>query len=189
MRGRRSDRPPAPLTPERLEKAALAYLERYANSAAGLARVLQRRLAKAERDGRAAAGPADIEALIARLQRAGLLNDALFAEGRARRLARQGRSQRSIARRLSASGLAEAEVALGLAAAGESPADELGRAIAFARRRRLGPFRPAAERAARRLRDMAALARQGFAYELIRSVVEAKTLADLERLAAEAAER
>jgi regulatory protein len=177
------------LTPARLEKGALAYLERYANSAAGLARVLQRRLAKAEREGRAAAGAADIEALIERLLRSGLLNDGLFAEGRAQRLARQGRSQRSIAHRLAAAGLGEEEIARGLAAAGEGPADEVARAIAFARRRRLGPFRPAAQRAARRLRDMAALARQGFAYDLVRRVIDAKTEAELQRLGAEAAER
>ncbi|HKY94689.1 MAG TPA: hypothetical protein VJL84_05255, partial [Kiloniellales bacterium] len=88
----------APLTPERLEQAALAYLQRYANSAEGLARVLRRRLAKASREGRAAAAPEDVAAVVAKLLRLGLLNDALFAEGRAGRLARQGRSQRSIAR-------------------------------------------------------------------------------------------
>jgi regulatory protein len=189
MAERRTERAAAPLTPERLERAALAYLERYANSAAGLARVLQRRLSKAERQGRAAAGAADIEAVIAKLRRAGLLDDGLFAEGRAGRLARQGRSQRSIARRLAAAGLGEAEIARGLAAAGAAPADELARAVAFARRRRLGPFRAPRERAVRKLRDMAALARQGFAYDLVRRVIEAPDAAALDRLRQEWAEQ
>lgn len=174
----------AALTPERLEQAALAYLQRYANSAEGLARVLRRRLAKAAREGRAAAGPADVQAVVQKLLRLGLLNDELFAEGRAGRLARQGRSQRSIARRLAAAGLGEAEVAHGLAAAGTDPSDELARAIAFSRRRRLGPFRPAAARGAKRLADMAALARQGFAYDLARNVVDAADEGALAALAA-----
>jgi len=169
---RRNASDPPPLTPARLEQAALAYLQRYANSAAGLARVLQRRLRKAEREGRAQATGADIEAVVAKLVRLGLLNDALFAEGRAGRLARQGRSGRDIARRLAAAGLGADEVALGLAAAGSEPAAELDRAIAFARRRRLGPFRTS-QRAERRLNDMAGLARQGFAYDLARRVVDA----------------
>jgi len=178
-----------PLTQQRLEQAALAYLQRYANSAEGLARVLRRRLTKAARDGLAEASADDVAAVVAKLQRLGLLNDALFAEGRAGRLARQGRSQRSIAQRLTAAGLGEAEVAQGLAAAGTGPADELARAIAYARRRRLGPFRPARERADRRLRDMAALARQGFAYDLARRVVDAADEGALATLAGELAER
>ena len=179
---RRKASPPAPLTPQRLEQAALAYLQRYANSAEGLARVLRRRLAKAAREDRAAAGPEDVEAIVAKLLRLGLLNDELFAEGRAGRLARQGRSQRGIARRLAAAGLGEDEVARGLAVAGTAPADEFARAVAFARRRRLGPFRPAGKRADKRLADMAALARQGFAYDLVRRLIEAadeSALADL----------
>ena len=71
-----------------------------------------------------------------------------------------------------------------IAALKEEAADpDLAAGLAFARRRRLGPFRPAAERPARRLKDLAALARQGFDVELARRVIDAQ---DLEELEAEA---
>lgn len=68
-------RPPKPLTPERLRKAALAYLERYAASTEQLRRVLARRLQRAAAAGVAEVGAAEIEAELARLTAAGLLDD------------------------------------------------------------------------------------------------------------------
>ena len=49
---------------------------------------------------------------------------------------------------------------------------ELKAAAAFARRRRLGPYRTK-DREPNRLRDLAALARAGFAYDLARKVIDA----------------
>ena len=49
---------------------------------------------------------------------------------------------------------------------------ELSAAQQFAKRRRLGPFRDAASRAARRDRDLAALVRAGFSYEIVRRVID-----------------
>ena len=46
-------------------------------------------------------------------------------------------------------------------------------ALAFARRRRLGPFRTTASRAEHREKDLAKLARQGFAYETARRIIDA----------------
>ena len=50
-------------------------------------------------------------------------------------------------------------------------------AWALARRRRLGPFRPA-ERASSRQRDLAAMARAGFGFGLARSVIDGDPPAD-----------
>ncbi|MGH6947427.1 MAG: regulatory protein RecX, partial [Kiloniellales bacterium] len=61
---------------------------------------------------------------------------------------------------------------------------ELKAALAFARRRRLGPYRAEPDRAGRRERDLAALARQGFAYELARRVIDCRDPAALEDEAA-----
>lgn len=186
-RRRREPRPPRPLTAERLQKAALNHLARYACSAEQLRRVLQRRLARAEEAGVAEIGPQEIERQIERCRGLGFLDDTAFARQKAESLGRQGRSRQAIGQKLKQLGLAEAEIGEGLAAAGEAPADELTRAAAYARRRRLGPFRPPAERAARFQRDLAALARQGFPYQLARQVLEAEDEAALERLLAEAA--
>ena len=49
---------------------------------------------------------------------------------------------------------------------------EMAAALAFARRRRLGPFRTTASRAEHREKDLAKLARQGFAYETARRIID-----------------
>lgn len=175
MTPRRSSKPPTrkPLTLERLHQGALHYLERYAASTEQLRRVLLRRLRRAAAEERAEATAADVEAVLQRLTRAGLLNDAAFAEMKVASLGRRGKSGRAIRRTLEQLGVAPADSGAALAAAEADPAAELRRAIAYARKRRLGPFRPAAERDGRRLRDLAALARQGFPPRLARSVIEA----------------
>jgi len=173
-------RRPKPLTAERLEKAALHYLERYAASSGKLRQVLTRRLIKAERDHRAEIGHDEIETLIARLLRAGILDDARFAEARARSLAARGLSRRAIVMRLRQAGLGEAEIEPALAALAEEGGSDFGRAVAFAKRRRLGPWRPAQPDDARRRKEMAAMARQGFALDIVRKIVEAESEAALE---------
>ena len=52
--------------------------------------------------------------------------------------------------------------------------------MALARRRRLGPFRAEAERADRRHRDLAAMARAGFALAVARKVIDAADVAALD---------
>jgi regulatory protein len=64
-----------------------------------------------------------------------------------------------------------ARAAAGLAQ--ESGDPDLAAAAAFARRRRLGPYRAPAERTANRERDLAALSRRGFDLGTARRVVDA----------------
>ena len=68
----------------------------------------------------------------------GLVNDAAFAENRARGLALSGRSQRAIAARLMAKGIDPAQ-ARAVSPSGEET--ELVSALILARKRRIGPFR------------------------------------------------
>ena len=85
------------------------------------------------------------------------MDDAAFAEARARRLLRAGRSRRAVSAHLAAkgvdAGLAERVL--------PGPGDELAAALAFARRRRIGPFRISPGEADRQ-RELGALARAGF---------------------------
>lgn len=185
---RQGRRGPLKATPEALERAALAYLERYASSAAHLRRLL---LAKVGRSARwhgtdPEAGSRAVDDIVTRFRRSGLLDDDAYARGRALSLHRAGASARAIRARLRAKGVDEETIARALAGlAEEAKEPELAAALAYARRRRLGPFRPAAERAERRERDLAALGRRGFSYEMALRVIDA---ADAETLAAEAAE-
>jgi regulatory protein len=168
------------VSPEALEKAALTYLERYASSVENLRRVLLRRIERAARavaPEQAAAerrqGRARVDEVVAVLRARRLLDDSAYAEARVRSLSRQGRSRAGIAQRLATKGVeagAVQDALAGLAAEGET---DLAAAARFAKRRRLGPFRAAAERSTRRARDLAALGRAGFSFEIARRVVDA----------------
>ena len=170
----RPSSPPA-VTPAALETAALRYLERYASSVANLRRVLMRRIERAARAGAIdrEEGRARVAALVERLRERRLVDDNTYADGRARSLSRQGRSRAAIARRLAAKGVESDAVEAALAALAEAGETDLHAALRFAKRRRLGPFRAAKERALRRERDLAALGRAGFSYEVARAVVDA----------------
>ncbi|MFQ5773994.1 MAG: RecX family transcriptional regulator [Kiloniellaceae bacterium] len=183
-RQRRPRRGPRKATPEYLRKAALHYLERYAGSAAHLRRLLLFKVARsAQAHGTdSAAGAAEVEALIAEFLRNGLLDDARYAEARARALHRRGASARAIRAALAVKGISRALTARALERLREEEAEpELAAALAYARRRRLGPYRSRATRADMRARDLATLGRQGFGYELARRVIDAGDPEELER--------
>lgn len=170
-------------TPETLERAAYAYLARYAAPAGHLRRILLARVARSARfhGTDPAAGAVAVEAIVARLSDQGLLDDSAYALAMARRLFRRGTSRHAIRARLRAKGVEARDADAALAALQQDAADpDLAAGLAFARRKRLGPFRPEAEREARRERDLALFARQGFSLDLARRVVDARDLEDLE---------
>lgn len=168
---------PKPVTKERLGNIALFYLERYASSAANLRRVLMRRVDRSARlhgtDREQGAGWVD--ALIERYVRSGLVNDKVYAEAVTSSLRRRGASTRMVKQKLAMKGVDADTVDDALeATGGADDATDLKAAFAYAKRRRLGPFGPAAARQDRRQRDMAALGRAGFSYSTARKVVESK---------------
>lgn len=172
------------LTEARLEAAALHYLQRYAASVDRVRRVLQRRVWRAERlddgDLDREGGMAMVERVVGRLRERELLDDGAYAETKAHALHNRGASLRSIRGRLGQDGIDAESIESAVERIAEHGAEPDRRAaIALARRRRLGPFRPAAERPDRRERDLAALARAGFAYDIARTVVDAATVDDL----------
>ena len=148
-----------------LHDAALRHLARYSATQAGLLRVLVRRIERwarhADPDAAAAGRAAGLQAaqtVVQRLAAVGAVDDAAFAAGRARSLARAGRSRRAISAHLAARGV-PAELT---AALPDDPEAELAAALAYARRRRIGPFRQPPD-AAQHVRDLGRLARAGFA--------------------------
>ncbi len=166
--------PPAgpPPTRAKLHEAALAHLARFSSSEAGLVCVLDRRIdrwarrATAETPGDEPPDAAPARAAAREVARAlvqtGVVDDAAYAAGRARSLTRAGRSRRAIGAHLSQKGVRQ-EVAQ---AAMPDAASELAAALAYARRRRLGPFRrelpEGTELADVRRKEIGALARAGF---------------------------
>lgn len=181
---RKKKRAPKPATPERLEKAALHYLERYASSAENLRRVLMRRVQRsAQLHGTdPEAGAEAVQDLIDRYRRAGLLDDRAYATARAAGLHRQGKSLRAIRQTLSIKGVAEDVITQAL----EDLREEIGTAntdlqaaVNYARRRRIGPWRRG-DRQEFKERDLAALGRQGFGYDIARKIIEADSISDFE---------
>ncbi len=183
---------PAP-TAASLRDAALAHLARFSATEAGLVRVLDRRVLRWSRRAVASGLPAEtVQALAASARQAartvaaalvgaGVLDDAAYAESRARSLGRGGRSRRAIEAHLLQHGVAPELVQAALPDGRDA---ELGAALMQARRRRIGPFAPSGEDGApddpaSRNKALAMLARAGFSREV------AERALDLDREEAE----
>jgi regulatory protein len=168
---------------ERIERWALGYLGRYASSAENLRRVLLRRLRQRLPAGSDALreAAAAVEAMVARYRRAGLIDDAAYAEGQARSWHRSGTPSQQIRVRLIAKGVEDAVAAETVTKLRAEAADlDLGAACAFARRRRLGPYRRSAPEPAR---ELAAFARAGFGRRVAQAVLACADVAAAEELA------
>jgi len=157
---------PAAIGTALLEKWALGYLERFASSAENLRRLLERRARRRMRDPEGLLeARALIDALVARYRDSGLIDDAAYAAARARGRLARGEPLRKIAAGLAAKGVDADDRATALAGLRETvPDPDLAAACAFARRRRLGPYRrgPAHEQAGDHRRELATFARAGF---------------------------
>ena len=165
--------------PDLLESWALHYLGRYASSAENLRRVLKRRVHRRSPDDAPAA--ALIDALIARYRESGLLDDVAYAMARVHSLHRHGESMRAMRARLAAKGVAAADVAEAVSCLrAAAPDPDLEAACAFARRRRLGPFRRTATDHAR---ELGAFARAGFSRRVAEAVLACTDAAAVEALA------
>ena len=146
----------------------MLYLGRYASSEANLARVLRDRVRRhVERHGGDAAQARSwIPPLVERLARAGLVDDRSSGEGLIRRLRRRGASERQIRAKLAEKGIRR-ELAEELLAPDEDSdpaAIELAGACRTVRRRGFGPYhRDPERRRERRERELASLARAGYA--------------------------
>ena len=169
-------KPARPLSRALLHEHAEWYLERWWPSAKRLEQVLKR---KADRHATNAEERAQghlwaREVTLERVQR-GHLDDRKFARLWAEQLDRKGISQRAIHARLMQKGV-EADIiqaVLADLAVRLGPRAEELRARAYARRRRLGPFRRDQERrTALRQRDLAAMARAGFAFDIALRVID-----------------
>jgi regulatory protein len=114
--------------------------------------------------------PEQIETLVAAALRFGrdnkALDDRAYAEISTRSAMNGGRSRRAIAQRLSRKGI-DRDTALEAI----KSTDEVFAAMVYARRRRLGPFRREDKDESLVAKEMAALARQGFSYDVCRKVL------------------
>jgi regulatory protein len=165
-------RPPPRPTEAWVLAIARHYLEQRGATEAWFRRWLGRRVGAAVRHhgSDAAEAAAWIDATVARMRGAGLLDDAEWAASRARSLRRRGASERAVRSALSQKGVRSELSAEVLAQ--EPPDADLVAARAWARRSRLGPWRRGPADPESRQRELARLARRGFSYEVARRVID-----------------
>ena len=177
MDERRPDRAwklPRKITERSLGNIALYYLKRYTSTVSQLRKVLLRRV---ERNVRALGQDRDqarawVEPLIEKLVRDGFVNDVTYAETKAHSLRAAGRSSRVISERLRIKGVAKETIREKVAVVAAEVSEETAAKV-WARKKRLGPFRrEASQRAERRQRDLASLARAGFSYAIAKGVID-----------------
>ncbi|MET4734925.1 regulatory protein [Thalassospira sp. MBR-102] len=181
----REPKKPRRVTRDYLMNYAIWYLERFAASRARLEKLMRGkiRLSVAEYGTDPQEAEEWMKSVLNTCENAGFINDTAYAKGRARSLLRKGKAMRVIAADLNARGIAsdmiddtitdlrqEADQAAYEDVRGTDP--NLAAAAAYARRRRLGPFRRPEQRDEKRDKDLAALARQGFGYDTATRIID-----------------
>ena len=164
----RSGRGPKALDAAALDALAIAYLGKYATTRHKLRTYLVRKVAECGWEGE---GEAPLDAIVARCAELGYVDDALFAEARGAALTRRGYGAQRVAAALRGAGI-DAETAAPVREAAEDGA--LDTALAFARRKRIGPFGPESTSPDQRRRHLAQMLRAGHSPEVARRVAFAK---------------
>jgi regulatory protein len=177
-RPRGARRAPRPLDAARIDELALAYVARFATSAAKLERYLVRKLRERGWEGD---GEPEVGALVARYVALGYVDDAAYARARSSGLLRRGYGPRRVRQALTEAGIAEETRQETRAGEG----DERRAVLALARRRRFGPFGPARPDRQQREKQLAAMLRAGHSLDSAREMVDAASEQAAERWAAE----
>lgn len=171
----RERRVPPPLEEASLRELALGYAARFATTRLKLLQYLARKLRER---GWAGEHPADPEAVAERLIELGYVNDAAFAAMKGRAMASRGLGHRRVTGELAAAGVAAQD-----RGAAPEPEAAMATALAFARRKRLGPFaRVASDDPARRQKSLAAMLRAGHAMGAARQILAARSVEEAEAL-------
>jgi regulatory protein len=166
MHARKSPRPRKPLNRERLNELALFYLGKFATTRSKLSTYLNRKVRERGWEGE---DEPQIEPLVERLAASGLIDDALYAQSKARSLTERGYGAGRVRQSLRAAGIEDADREAAHEIASQGAVDAV---LRFARRRRIGPFAAVAPDRAGRERALAALVRAGHGFELARAVVD-----------------
>lgn len=167
-----------PLDALRLDEMALAYVARFATTAAKLERYLVRKLRERGWEGE---GEPDLGALVGRYVELGYVDNAAFARAKGGSLLRRGYGPRRVRQALAEAGIDEAtraDVRSGAAA-------ERRAALALARKRRFGPFGAEKPDRAQREKQLAAMLRAGHTLDSAREMVDAANERAAEQWAAE----
>lgn len=163
------------ITKQRLKNISLYYLKRFESSVDNLRQVLRRRVNKyafQNPDFNKQEAFAWIEEILADFERLHYLDDARYTEIKVRSYLNAGKPARYIKNKLQQKGISETEVTEILDMQEYNPREM---ALKFAKKKKIGPFRPDEEsRRENRQKDMAALVRAGFDYDVVCDVLQAE---------------
>lgn len=172
---------------EALKDLALSYALRFPGTTERLKKHLHKKVGEAIDAGLAPLTARRwIDPVIATLTRVKVLDDALYAEHRARTLHRRGRSTRLITRDLELKAAPKTAIDTALDTLVDDGATDFKAAVLLAKKKRLGPFGTglaSQDRDARvklRTKQLGALARAGFSFEIARKVVDAPSRESLD---------
>ncbi|MEQ1725990.1 MAG: RecX family transcriptional regulator [Sphingopyxis sp.] len=162
----REPRKPKPLNAAGLNDLALFYVSRFATTRAKLIRYLERKLFER---GWAEGDKPDAAAIADRLVALGYVDDAAFAEAKARGLGQRGYGTRRVEQALRADGVNAGDRA---AAIDHGRDNKWAAALRYAKRRRWGPYASeSASDPAVRQRMLAAFVRAGHDFAVARMVI------------------
>lgn len=154
-----------PYDAKSLERSALRYVERFATTRGKLADYLTRKLR--ERGWAEEVAP-PVEALVERFADLGYIDDRAWGEAKAASMARRGLGARRVRQTLGAAGIAGEDMAAideDVVAGGA-----IDSAVAFARRKRIGPFGPPVDDRAAIERVIGQMVRAGHSPMLARRI-------------------
>ena len=168
-------KPPKEVTAALLREQALRYLDRFSATT----HKLKRHLLTKNREAISLYGhdvetiSVQIDELIAKLEKANILNDQQYAESKARSMARQGKSFRQIEGKLYSLGITDnqKDQAIDELTETEGHSDRVG-AAKFIRRRRFGPYKETPDRSVRRDKELLSLVRNGFDFGLAQELLD-----------------
>ncbi len=174
----RPKRPSKPLDAQRIEELALAYVARFATSAAKLGSYLRRKLRERGWEGD---GDAPVEAIVARFVDVGYIDDEAYARSKSGSLLRRGYGERRIGQALGAAGIAEDL----REAVRSGPGEQRRAALALARKRRFGPWSASPPDRPQREKQISAMLRAGHPLDSARELVNAASVEAAEQWATE----
>ena len=169
---KREPRKPKKISKTYLENATLYYLERYATSAANLRRVLLRKVKRSCDFHKLDASEFTdmVDELIKRYVEVGLVDDISYALARVNSFRRKGLGRQAIISKLRIKGLSIEQIETAMAEVDEEHEEpELVAALAYIKRKKLGPYRtkPFSDDPTKdKQKELASLARAGFSYEI-----------------------
>jgi regulatory protein len=169
---------PKKITLKRLENIALHYLSRYESSSENLRKILKRRVYKASKHHETNTNQANewIEQIIDKMQRLEYINDDRYALNQLRRLWEKGASKRKMQAHLAQKGIPLEKITDILQNFMDSldidDNFELIAAKKHAKRKKIGIYRQKNQREDYRNKDLAAMARAGFSYEIAKKIID-----------------